>query len=231
MTRKKSPEFRAVVNDWIKSQRNTEEYNVIYNKYFNNKRSFRRRIKSDYYSLKNNQISEYDDLIKKYADELGWDWRLLASQVYQESKFDPEAESWAGASGLMQMMPATAEALDVVDISDPEESLKGGTRYLKQLYERFEEVPDSLNRILFTMAAYNCGYGHVRDAQRLAETEDLDPNLWTDHVDQMMLNLSLPKHYSKPVVKHGYVRGSEPVNYIEQIQERYEHYKQFIILE
>ncbi|MBT8258019.1 MAG: transporter substrate-binding domain-containing protein [Bacteroidia bacterium] len=231
VTRKKSPEFRAVVNDWIISQRNTEEYNVIYNKYFKNKRSFRRRIRSDYYSLTNNQISQYDNLINKHADELGWDWRLLASQVYQESNFDPTAESWAGAGGLMQMMPATAEAMGVEDISDPKQSLRGGTAYLKQLYKNFTKIPDSLNRIVFTMAAYNCGLGHVQDAQRLAKENGLNPNLWVNHVEAMMLKLSLPKYYSNPIVKHGYVRGSEPVNYIAQIFERYEHYKQFIQLD
>ncbi len=231
VTRKKSPKFRALVNDWIISQRKGEAYNVIYNKYFKNKRSFRRRIKSEYYSLTNNQISQYDKLIKKYADKLGWDWRLLASQVYQESRFDPKAESWAGAGGLMQVMPATAEALGITDITNPEESIRGGTDYLNQLYERFTEIPDSLNRMLFTMAAYNCGYGHVLDAQRLAKQNGLDPNIWQDQVEQTMLDLSSPKHFKKPIIKYGYVRGSEPVNYIAQIMERYEHYKQFIRLE
>ena len=231
VTRKKSPEFRAVIDDWILSVRKGEEYNVIYNKYFKNRRSFRRRIRSDYYSLKNNQISQYDALIKTYSEKLGWDWRLLASQVYQESKFDPQAESWAGAGGLMQVMPETAEELGITDLSDPEQSIRGGTAYLAELYERFSEIPDSLNRILFTMAAYNCGYGHVLDAQRLAAESGLDSTVWTNHVESMMLNLGIPKYYKKPIIKYGYVRGSEPVNYIEQILERYEHYKQFIRLE
>ncbi len=231
VTRKKSPKFRELINLWIRDQRETADYYVIYNKYFNNKRSFRRRIKSDYYSLTNNQISQYDDLIKKYADNIGWDWRLLASLIYQESKFNPEAESWAGASGLMQMMPATAESLNVANISDPEENIRGGTRYLGQLYKQFEEVPDSLNRVLFTMAAYNCGSGHVFDAQRLAKEERLDPNIWRNNVEKSMLALSLPKNYRKPFIKYGYVRGSEPVNYVDQILGRYNHYKQFISLE
>jgi membrane-bound lytic murein transglycosylase F len=231
VTRKKSAKFRAVVNKWIKTQRKKKDYNVVYNKYFKNKRSFKRRIDSDYYSLTNNQISTYDDLIKTYAAKLGWDWRLLASQVYQESRFDPYAESWAGAKGLMQVMPATAESLGIIDISDPEESIRGGTDYLRQMYELFDDITDTENRIKFTMAAFNCGYGHVLDAQRLAVKRGLDPFIWSDHVDRMLLALSLPKNYNKPFIKYGYVRGQEPVNYINQIFERYSHYTQFISLE
>ena len=189
---------------------------------------FRRRVKSDYYSLKNNHISKYDPLIKKHVKKIGWDWRLLASQVYQESRFDPDAESWSEAKGLMQVMPATAKSLGITDLSDPEQSIRGGTDYLQDIYKRFEHIPDSLTRIKFTLAAYNCGYGHVKDAQSLAAHNDLDSTKWEDNVDKMLLALSLPKNYNKQFIKNGYVRGSEPVAYIEEIFDRYEHYKQFI---
>lgn len=228
VTRTKAVNFREVVNDWIVKEKKKKNFAILYNKYFNNKRSFRRRIRSDYYSLKNNQISRYDALIKKYSESIGWDWRLLASQVYQESQFDPSAESWAGANGLMQVMPATAEDLGIDDTADPEQSLRGGAEYLRQMYEQFEDVVNTDNRIKFAMAAYNCGLGHVRDAQRLADVRGLDRHVWTDNVEIAIRDLSLPKHYSKPFVKYGYVRGSEPALYIEQIFERYDHYKQFI---
>lgn len=230
VTRKKSKEFRKKVNDWIISKRKTKHYNVIYNKYFKNKRSFRRRTKSDYYSLKNNQISAYDALLKTYAQTLGWDWRLLAAQVYQESKFNPKASSWAGAKGLMQVMPATAESLGIKNISDPSESLRGGTTYLGQIYNQFNHINDSLNRVKLTLAAYNCGLGHLQDAQRLAEQNGLNPEEWTDVAD-MLLELRYRKNYNKPFIKYGYVRGTEPVNYVNQIFERYEHYNTFIELE
>ncbi len=231
VTRKKAKKLRESVNDWIRTQRKETTYHVIYNKYFKNQRTFNRRIKSDYYSLNNNQISPYDALIKKYAKKIGWDWRLLASQIYQESRFDPEGESWAGAVGLMQIMPATAELLKVEDITDPEESIRGGTRYLDIHYKKFSDIPDSLNRIIFTLAAYNCGLGHVRDAQLLAEENGLNRNLWSDNVENMLLDLRKPQNFNKPFIKHGYVNGREPVNYIKQIFERYDHYKQFIQLE
>ncbi len=231
VTRKKSPELKAAINDWILSVRKKTEYNVVYNKYFKNTRTFKDRTRSDLYSINNNQISQYDALIKKYAKTIDWDWRLLASQVYQESRFDPGANSWAGARGLMQVMPATAKSLGIKNLGDPEESLRGGTDYLKWLYENFQEASDSVTRIKFVLAGYNCGYGHMKDAQRLAEYQGLDPTLWNGNVEKMILALSSPENFNKPMIEYGYVRGSEPVNYVKEIFERYERYKQLIPLE
>jgi membrane-bound lytic murein transglycosylase F len=227
VTRKKSKNLKARINEWIKKERKTLDYRVTYNKYFKNKRSFKKRSESDYYSLNNKQISRYDQMIKKHAKDLGWDWRLLASQAYQESKFNPNAKSWAGARGLMQIMPATAMDLEIKDLSDPAESLRGGTAYLKDIYEKFSYIEDTTERQKFTLASYNCGYGHILDAQRLARANDLDPNLWKDNVDKMLLNLSYPKYYNKPMIRYGYVRGSEPVAYVEDIFDRYQHYRAF----
>ncbi len=228
VTRKKSKNLTNVVNQWILKQRKTTDYFVIYNKYFKNKRFYRRRVKSDYYSLTNNQISQFDDLIKKFNKVLGWDWRLLAAQIYQESRFDPKAKSWAGAKGLMQVMPATAKELGIEDVTDPIESLRGGTTYLNQIFERFSDVTDTINRTKFTLAAFNCGYGHVRDAQLLAEANNLNPMIWENNVEKMLLALRFPKNYNKDFIKYGYVRGYEPVTYVRQIYERYQHYKKFI---
>jgi membrane-bound lytic murein transglycosylase F len=153
---------------------------------------------------------------------------LIASQIYQESGFDPTASSWAGAGGLMQIMPVMAKELEVDDRSDPEQSIKGGTKFLEQLWNNFEEVEDSVQRIKFTLASYNCGYYHVLDAQKLAEMNDLDKYRWDDNVAEMILELSYPDNYNKPGIKYGYVRGIEPYTYVQQIFERYDHYRQFI---
>jgi membrane-bound lytic murein transglycosylase F len=227
--RKNSPALLAAINEWIENEKKGVDYYVIYNRYFKNKREFKRRIKSDYLSLNSNTISSYDPLIKRYAaDPLGWDWRLLASLIYQESRFEPNADSWAGARGLMQIMPQTAEELGLTDRSDPEQSLRGGTRYLKQMHEHFDYIEDSLQRIKFSLAAYNCGLGHVEDAMVLAEQEGLNPELWDDNVDRMLLALSYPRNYRKPGIRYGYVRGIEPVTYVEQIFARYAQYATFI---
>ena len=230
VTRKKSSKLRQAVNDWILSVRRKTDFNVTFNKYFKNRRNFRSRTRSDFYSLNNQQISKYDDLIKKYAKEINWDWRLLASQVYQESKFDPKADSWAGAKGLMQVMPKTAASLGINNLSNPSESIRGGTSYLKWLEENFSSIPDSVTKMKFVLAAYNCGLGHMQDAQRLATNNNLDPNQWEGHVSEMLLLLSSPGQFNKSFIKYGYVRGQEPVNYVNEIFDRYIHYKQFIPL-
>lgn len=226
--RKNSPELEKALNDWIKMMKKETVYYVIYNKYFKNEKNFRRREQSEFLSLNNNKISKYDELIKKYATILNWDWRLLASQVYQESRFDPKSTSWAGAHGLMQIMPRTAESLGVVNRADPEQSLRGGTEYLQTMWGRFEDIPDSIQRVKFTLAAYNCGYSHVRDAQHLATTEGVKADVWDENIDEMILKLSYKENYTKPGIHYGYVRGIEPYTYVKQIFSRYDHYKQFI---
>ncbi len=227
-TRSNNSGLKNALNKWIKKERKNAEYYVIYNKYFKNSRDFRRRVKSDFYSLNNQQISQYDNLIKENAKKLNWDWRLLASLIYQESRFKPKAKSWAGAKGLMQMMPATAKEMGVKNRTNPEDNLKGGTKYLDHLYERFNDITDSVQRIKFTMAAYNCGYYHVRDAQKLADKKKLDRNVWDNNVDEMILALSYPKNYNLEIIDYGYVRGVEPYEYVDQIFKRYSHYQKFI---
>ncbi|MFH6770092.1 transporter substrate-binding domain-containing protein [Gaetbulibacter aquiaggeris] len=227
-TRHNSKDLLEATNNWLEQLKRQIDFNVIYNKYFKNKKFYRRRIKSDFYSLNKQQISPYDDLIKKYTKTLNWDWRLVASQIYQESKFDPRVSSWAKASGLMQLMPETAIELGVTNRADPVQSIKGGTKYLKQLWTSFGHITDSIQRTKFTLASYNCGLYHVKDAQNLAEKRGLNANVWDDNVEDIILELSLPKNYNDPVVKYGYVRGIEPYNYVLQIFERYQHYTQFI---
>lgn len=226
--RKNSPVLKKALNQWVDSMRKEVDYYVIYNRYFENKRDFRARVDSEFYSEESGKISQYDDLVKQYADSLDWDWRFLSSLIYQESQFDPRAQSWAKAKGLMQLMPATAKELGVRDRSNPEQNLSGGTDYLIQLYEKWSSVPDSTQRLKFTLAAYNCGYYHVVDAQRLAEEDGNDPHWWDEQVENYVLKLSYPKYYNKDVVEYGYVRGIEPVTYVKQIFERYEHYRQLI---
>src|SRR5436190_15274712 len=114
------------------------------------------RLQSDYSSLGGRKLSPYDDLIKDGAKSLGWDWRLLASLVYQESHFSPTGESWAGAKGLMQLMPETAKRFGVTDLNDPRQSIKAGVSYLKYLDKYWaNKVPDPSERMKFILSSYN----------------------------------------------------------------------------
>ncbi|WP_081211520.1 MltF family protein [Salegentibacter sediminis] len=226
--RQNSPQLLKAINKWIEKEKKSDDYYVIYNKYFKNTRSNRSRIKSDFYSKNSNKISKYDDIIKANASEIGWDWRFLSSQIYQESRFDPKAESWAGATGLIQLMPATAKEVGVSNNHNPEQNVAGGVKYLDRMRDNFEVVKDSIQKIKFTLAAFNCGAGHVYDAMRLAEKNGRNPHVWDENVEEYILKLKDKKYYLDDVVRHGFVRGREPYNYVRDIFLRYEHYKKFI---
>ena len=225
--RKSSPKLLHEVNKWIKKMKSETDYYVIYNKYYKNKKQYTKRKKSKYYSLNSGAISQYDDFIKKYSKQINWDWRLLAALIYQESQFNPKAESWAKAKGLMQMMQTTAREMGVKNIEDPEDNIKGGTKYLKLLWDNWNHVPEE-ERYKFVLASYNCGYNHVRDAIKLAKKYGKNPKVWTKNVDEFILKLTYPKYYNDPIVKYGYVRGTEPYNYVVEILDRYNQYKNLI---
>ena len=178
-------------------------------------------------SLKGDRISPYDDLFKKYAKEINWDWRLLASLVYAESNFNPNVVSWAGARGLMQLMPATARAMGVPPgkEQDPEESLKGGIKYITHLQELFAKIPDEQERIKFVLAAYNAGYGHITDAMALAKKYGCNPYVWEHNVSHYILLKSNEEYYQDPVCKNGYFRGTETYNFVHDVLDRAEIYK------
>lgn len=226
--RSNSDSLLGAINKWLKDIKKTDDYYVIYNKYFKNKRSFRRRVRSEFFSLNEGRISKYDNIIKSNAKKINMDWRLLASQIYQESRFEPNANSWAGANGLMQIMPETAKEIGINDPTDPNQSIKGGMYYLKQMWDNFDDIQDSTQRMKFALASYNCGYYHVLDAQKLAEKRNFKINVWDENVEFMLLELSYPQNYNDEVVEYGYVRGIEPYTYVRQIFERYQHYKKFI---
>lgn len=226
--RKNAPKLLDTVNDWINSMRNTAVYNVIYNKYFKNKSAARERRNSSYFSLTSNQISQFDPILKKYSEKIEYDWLLLASLAYQESKFNPRATSWVGARGLMQLMPGTARQYGAKNLFDPEQSIKAGTKYLKWLNKLWaKKVPDPQERQKFILASYNAGQGHVLDARRLTKKYGGDPNKWDDVAEYLRLK-SNKKYYTDEVVKYGYCRGEEPYHYVKEIMNRYKHYKRFI---
>ncbi|NQS97410.1 MAG: transporter substrate-binding domain-containing protein [candidate division Zixibacteria bacterium] len=226
--RKTSPELLAAVDDWITVMKDCTDYYVIYNKYFKNRRAFRERIRSDYYSLTGGGISKYDELIRENAGVLKWDWRLLASLIYQESQFDPLTKSWAGAVGLMQLMPKTGAQFGGKNLSDPAENIKAGTAFLKWLDDYWKDIPDSTEQLKFILASYNAGQGHIADARRLTEKFGRYPNVWEDNVAYYILKKANREYFNDEVVKYGYCRGEEPFNYVDEILERYEHYMKLV---
>ncbi len=216
------------INKWFDNYKTTTRYRVIYNKYYNNTYTLKYR-QSDFLAHEGGKVSYFDDQIKKYSQKLGWDWRLLASLIYQESRFNPKVKSWAGAFGLMQLMPQTAARFGVDASSSPEENIRAGVGFLQWLDRQFTSKNMSEEeKIKFMLASYNAGYGHVEDAMKLAEKNGKDPYKWEDNVDYYVLNKSNPRYYQDPVVQFGYCRGKEAYNYVYDILSRYEHYKNVI---
>lgn len=226
--RKGSGGLRDTINDWLSEFKKSRTSAFIYNKYFKNSRTIN-IAKSDYYSLTGGKISPYDQTIREYSSLIDWDWRLLASLIYQESRFYPEARSWAGAFGLMQLMPHTAEKYDVDSLSSPEEQIKAGVEFIKLLDKQFvDKIQDKDERTKFVLASYNAGIAHVYDARRLAEKYNKDPNRWENNVDYFLLNKSKPEYFNDSVVKYGYCRGTEPYHFVYDILDRYQQYKNVI---
>lgn len=175
-------------------------------------------------------LSDYDDFLKEGAKKLGWDWRLLASLVYQESRFKPDTKSHAGAVGLMQLMPRTGKAHGATNLADPQDNIRAGTEYLKWLDERWAGLTDEEQRLKFILASYNAGKGHVDDARRLAKKNNKDPDIWDDNVADYMPALAKKEYFNDEVVKYGYCRGGECVRFVKGVLERYSHYKSRIEL-
>lgn len=171
-------------------------------------------------------ISRYDALFRRYSQPIRWDWRLMAAQCYQESTFDPNALSWAGARGLMQIMPQTADHLGLprAQLNNPEQNIAAAARYLKELEKSFADIPSRHERQNFVLAAYNGGSHHIRDAMELTRLNGHNSRRWAD-VSQYVLKLSQPEYYQHPAVRHGYMRGSETVDYVRSIRQRYQQYQ------
>lgn len=183
-------------------------------------------IHKDEVKFKGGRISPFDNLFKKYANDLDWDWRLLAAIAYTESNFDTLAISWAGAKGLMQLMPRTAKAFGIPDGMEhnPEEGVKAAAKFLQRLNSTFKEIEDKKERTKFVLAAYNSGSRHVYDGMALAEKYGKEKHVWDANVETYMLLKSHEEYYTDPVCKSGYLRGQETVNFVHDVLMRFEKY-------
>lgn len=191
------------------------------------KYSPRKKVSAPIRNLARGEISVYDHLFRQHSRGIGWDWKLLAAQAYQESAFDPEAVSFMGAMGLMQLMPSTAKTVGVKmnKVFEPEHNLKGAVKLIALLNEHYNDINNPSERINFILAAYNAGSGHVDDARRLAHKYGKDPNRWLGNVDGFVLRMSEARMYNQPEVQHGYFRGSETYDYVNSIRARWEEYR------
>ncbi|MDR1273293.1 MAG: transporter substrate-binding domain-containing protein [Odoribacteraceae bacterium] len=213
----------ADVNGWLEQFKKSGKLAALRDRYFNApvSSSLARRDRS--------RISAYDSIIKENARLIGWDWRLLAALIHQESRFKPGVVSGFGAVGLMQVMPRTAITLGFPAYLSPRDNIRAGIAYLKFLQNVFSRYPFSPGeRVKFILAAYNAGPGHVLDAMKLAEAYDHDPYTWENNVDYFLLNKSNPEFYRHVLVNHGYCDGKQVFAFVNEIIDTYNHYQNII---
>ncbi len=226
--RKNSPKLREALDAWLQREKRTGDIRAIHRKYYDQQYRFRKYAVNVFYSDKAGSISPYDKLVKASAQNIGWDWRLLSSLIYEESQFDPKVVSWAGATGLMQVMPATGSMMRIFNLSNPESNIRAGTAYLVTLEKEWKEINDRETRLKFILASYNVGPGHVRDAQKLAVKYGANPKIWENNVEKYLLLKSEPRYYNDNVSGLGYCNGAIPVRYTRSILSRYRLYTQVI---
>ena len=211
------------INEFINKAEKEGLLAKIYEKYYGRIEIF------DYFDLKKfherikSRLPKYKSMIMKISSKYGFDWRMISAVVYQESHFNASAKSRTGVLGLMQVTKVTADQMGIEDRLDPEQSLKAGIKYLNIQYEKFSEIKNDHQRLLFALASYNVGYGHVKDAQKIAEERGLDKNKWAS-LKQTLPLLSKRDYYKKTT--YGYARGREPVHYVGRILLYYDILKQ-----
>ena len=226
----KLKDFQEDFNAWLNKNRAKSDFQWTIHKYH----SAAKHVTTSMVKVLPNKvitgkISNYDHFIKDYAKKIEWDWHLIAALIHQESRFNTNCKSYAGALGLMQLMPRTGKAHGAKSIDGlfiPEVNIKAGTSFLNWIEKNFfneNEITQS-ERQKFILASYNAGPSHIEDARRLAKKYNLNPNVWKDNVEKMILAKSSPKYFNDPVCKYGYCHGIQVTTYVNNILNYYDHY-------
>ena len=216
--KKGEKELLAKINQFFAKMEKGRRLAGIYRKYYSAVDIFDYLDLKKYHHRIKTRLPQYEAIIKKAAKAHGFDWRFIAAVIYQESHFDPRAQSNTGVRGIMQLTQATAKEMGIQNRIDPVKSISGGVKYLKKLYDRHGGIR-GFDRLLFTLASYNVGHGHVLDAQKIAVEKGLDPNRWSA-LEQTLPLLSHPKFYKTS--NYGYCRGIEPVRYVNRVLTYYD---------
>jgi membrane-bound lytic murein transglycosylase F len=221
--RKDDLEMRTEINGFFAYAKNKGILKQIIDKYYGHTKDFDVSELKTFHKRVKARLPKYQAIIKKEAQKYGFDWRLMAAVIYQESRFDPTAKSVTHVEGLMQVTRATALEMGIQDRLDPAQSVRAGIKYLSRMYDKFDQIDDAYQRVLFALASYNVGYGHVLDAMAIAREKELNPLVWNSLKKTLPL-LTKPDFYEK--TRHGYARGWEPVEYVERILTYYDILKQ-----
>jgi membrane-bound lytic murein transglycosylase MltF len=183
--RKENPELLQAADTWIEQfGRGTAFGNIIERRYFQNTVYVKRA--SD--EAERKKFQALVELFRKYGEQYNLDYLLMAAQGYQESTLDHAARSPVGAIGIMQIMPATGRDLNVGDITELENNIHGGVKYIRFMMDQYykDEPMDEINKVLMTLASYNAGPGRIRQLRRETASRGLDPNRWFGNVERVV---------------------------------------------
>lgn len=204
-------ELLEQINAFFELIKENGVFSRVYERYYRDVSIF------DYVDLKKfhkrlkTRLPKYKDIIRKESKKYGFDWRMIVAVLYQESHFNSRAKSYTGVRGLMQVTEVTAREMGIKNRLDPVQSIRAGVGYLAKLYTRFADIKDSKERLLFALASYNVGYGHVRDAQKICQRKGWNHRHWAA-MEKALPLLRLKRYYKD--TEYGYARGTEPVRYI-----------------
>ncbi|PSV03762.1 membrane-bound lytic murein transglycosylase MltF [Photobacterium leiognathi subsp. mandapamensis] len=207
----------ALLIEFFGHLKQTGELAQLEEKYFGHVEQFDYVDTRAFLRALDDKLPKWQGLFKKYANE--FDWRLIAALAYQESHWNPQAVSPTGVRGMMMLTNPTAKSVGVTDRLDPEQSIRGGTEYLRKMIARVPDSIDSHEKVWFALASYNIGFGHMMDARRLTKAQNGNPDTWAD-VKQRLPLLQQRKYYTQ--TRYGYARGTEAVNYVEGIRRYYQ---------
>lgn len=233
LVRQNAPDLRNALNTYLADQirvaedgrtRRSQTYGIIYDRYFQNPLTIRRFRDAAHRPDKSGTISAFDDLIRRRTEALGLDWRIVAAQIYQESRFYPFARSRADARGLMQVLPKFA-GVQADSLYEPTANLTAGLRMLRATFDSYAYL-DSLDRWRFTLAEYHAGHGHLTDARRIAMEMGRDPNQWKNGVAHALPKLLVRRYFEN--TRHGFYDGAETVKYVDEILNRARMYSRLV---
>lgn len=223
-----SDSLRTEVNGWLQELKASRRLKKTYLDYFDNQRIVR-FLQSEYFSVNGNKLSPFDDIIREQSKHVMWDWRLVASLIYEESNFRVGQISSRSASGLMQLMPETAAKFGIDSMATPARQIAGGVKYLRYLDKQLpDEISSQVERVHFVLASYNVGPGRVMGAREKAAKFGRDKNRWNGHVDYYLLRRSKKDPVAKPDSLDAYPADYKTEGFVDDIVTRYYHYRNLI---
>jgi membrane-bound lytic murein transglycosylase F len=206
-------------NKFLASYKKSGQLAQLLKRHYEHARKYDYAGTSTYLGHVRYRLPRYQEMFENAGEVNELDWQLIAAVAYQESHWNPRAVSPTGVRGIMMLTNRTAKDLGVKDRTVPAQSIKGGAQYIRELSEKFSDKLDEKDRLWFTLAAYNVGFGHLEDARLITKRRGGNPDKWVDVKESLPL-LRRKRWYKK--TRYGYARGNEPVKYVENIRSYYD---------